>query len=45
MDRGRCVIVEVWTRAEVRALRDAALRMTQEQFAEQIGWAVATVRK
>jgi transcriptional regulator with XRE-family HTH domain len=39
------VIVEVWTRVEVRALRDAALRMTQEQFAEQIGWSVATVRK
>ncbi|WP_280397951.1 helix-turn-helix domain-containing protein [Nocardia carnea] len=29
----------------MRALRDAALRMTQEQFAEQIGWSVATVRK
>ncbi|MBF6319012.1 helix-turn-helix domain-containing protein [Nocardia cyriacigeorgica] len=39
------MIVEVWTRVEVRALRDAALRMTQEQFAEQIGWSVATVRK
>ncbi|MBF6436387.1 helix-turn-helix domain-containing protein [Nocardia cyriacigeorgica] len=44
-DRGFRVIVEVWTRVEVRALRDAALRMTQEQFAEQIGWSVATVRK
>lgn len=39
------MIVEVWTRVEVRALRDVALRMTQEQFAEQIGWSVATVRK
>ncbi|TLF79093.1 helix-turn-helix domain-containing protein [Nocardia cyriacigeorgica] len=39
------MIVETWTRVEVRALRDAALRMTQEQFAEQIGWSVATVRK
>lgn len=39
------MIVEVWTRVEVRALREAALRMTQEQFAEQIGWSVATVRK
>ncbi|MEV0110835.1 helix-turn-helix domain-containing protein [Nocardia sp. NPDC050799] len=39
------MIVETWTRVEVRALRDAALRMTQEQFAEEIGWSVATVRK
>ena len=39
------MIVEIWTKIEVRALRDTALRMTQEQFAEQIGWSVATVRK
>ncbi|MET8797201.1 helix-turn-helix domain-containing protein [Nocardia sp. NPDC004568] len=44
-EQGALMIVELWTRVEVRALRDAALRMTQEQFAEEIGWSVATVRK
>ncbi|WP_067653062.1 transcriptional regulator [Nocardia harenae] len=39
------MIVEKWTAIEVRALRTAALRDTQEQFAERIGWKVPTVRK
>jgi hypothetical protein len=34
-----------WTGAEVKALRCAALRLTQEEFAEQVGYQPVTVRK
>ncbi|WP_157573897.1 helix-turn-helix domain-containing protein [Nocardia jejuensis] len=34
-----------WTGKEVRALRTAALRMTQESFAEAVGFVAPTVRK
>ncbi|WP_280376592.1 helix-turn-helix domain-containing protein [Nocardia wallacei] len=39
------MIVSTWTRTEVRALRDAALRMTQEEFAEALGFKVETIQK
>ncbi|WP_156959910.1 helix-turn-helix domain-containing protein [Nocardia sp. BMG51109] len=39
------MIVSTWTRVEVRALRTAALRLTQEQFAERLGYQPPTVRK
>ncbi|MEV0357527.1 hypothetical protein AB0H71_15830 [Nocardia sp. NPDC050697] len=39
------MIVERWGAAEVRALRTAALRDTQEQFAARLGWGVPTIRK
>ncbi|WP_405181625.1 helix-turn-helix domain-containing protein [Nocardia sp. NBC_01377] len=39
------MIVNTWTAVEVRALREAALRMTREQFAERLGWATSTVQK
>lgn len=39
------MIVEVWTAAQVKALRVSALRETQEQFARRIGWQPSTVRK
>ncbi|UGT60237.1 hypothetical protein [Nocardia asteroides] len=39
------MIVERWTSVEVKALRTAALRDTQEQFAERLGWGVPTIRK
>ncbi|MEU1550707.1 helix-turn-helix domain-containing protein [Nocardia sp. NPDC005745] len=39
------MIVNRWTKVEVKALRLAALRLTQEQFAERIGFQVATIRK
>ncbi|MFE7745006.1 helix-turn-helix domain-containing protein [Nocardia sp. NPDC057455] len=39
------MIVSKWTKVEVRALRSAALRLTQEQFAERTGFQVATIRK
>ncbi|PPJ22152.1 hypothetical protein C5E45_29620 [Nocardia nova] len=39
------MIVSTWTKAEVRALRQAALRMTQEEFAEFVGFKVETVQK
>ncbi len=39
------MIVSTWTKAEVRALRDAGLRMTQEEFADVVGFKVETVQK
>ncbi|MBF6218046.1 helix-turn-helix domain-containing protein [Nocardia abscessus] len=39
------MIVNKWTKVEVKALRSAALRLTQEQFAERTGFQVATIRK
>ncbi|MEV6324245.1 helix-turn-helix transcriptional regulator [Nocardia sp. NPDC051787] len=39
------MIVSKWTKVEVKALRLAALRLTQEQFAEKIGFKVETIRK
>ncbi|WP_280269724.1 helix-turn-helix domain-containing protein [Nocardia wallacei] len=39
------MIVSTWTRTEVRALRRAALRMTQEAFAESLGYKVETIQK
>ncbi|MFI2279723.1 helix-turn-helix domain-containing protein [Nocardia beijingensis] len=39
------MIVSKWTKVEVKALRSAALRMTQEQFAEKVGFTTATIRK
>ncbi|MFC3963457.1 hypothetical protein [Nocardia jiangsuensis] len=38
------MIVEKWTAVEVKALRTAALRETQEQFAERLGWGPSTIR-
>ncbi|MFC8532168.1 hypothetical protein [Nocardia sp. NPDC057227] len=38
------MIVEKWTAVEVRALRTAALRETQEEFAERLGWGDSTIR-
>ncbi|MEV0367878.1 hypothetical protein [Nocardia fusca] len=37
--------VSRWTGVEVRALRTAALRETQEEFAEHTGYVLATIRK
>ncbi|WP_216916754.1 helix-turn-helix domain-containing protein [Nocardia noduli] len=34
-----------WTRREVKALREAALRLTQKQFAATLNYSVHTVRK
>ncbi|MBF6466689.1 helix-turn-helix domain-containing protein [Nocardia beijingensis] len=39
------MIVSKWTKVEVKALRLAALRLTQEQFAERVGFTTATIRK
>lgn len=39
------MIVTKWTGIEVRALRTAALRITQQEFAETLGFTVAVVRK
>lgn len=39
------MIVSRWTRVEVRALRTAALRLTQEEFAERTGYQLPTIRK
>ncbi|MBF6301955.1 hypothetical protein IU459_31070 [Nocardia amamiensis] len=39
------IVIEKWTRTEVRALRMAALRMTQEEFAEILGFSVETIQK
>ncbi|WP_433724204.1 helix-turn-helix domain-containing protein [Nocardia sp. CA-129566] len=39
------MIVTNWTGVEVKALRLVALRLTQEAFAEQIGYQPVTVRK
>ncbi|WP_327112772.1 hypothetical protein OHB12_29650 [Nocardia sp. NBC_01730] len=39
------MIVSKWTGVEVRALRTAACRMTQEEFAEVLGFQPPTVRK
>ncbi|WP_157172889.1 helix-turn-helix domain-containing protein [Nocardia exalbida] len=39
------MIVSTWTRKEVRALREVGLRMTQEEFAEKVGFQTATVQK
>ncbi|MET8870763.1 hypothetical protein [Nocardia sp. NPDC004604] len=39
------MIVTNWTGVEVKALRLAALRLTQEAFAEQVGYQPVTVRK
>lgn len=39
------MIVTNWTGIEVKALRIAALRLTQEAFAEQLGYQAVTVRK
>ncbi|MBO0854701.1 MAG: hypothetical protein J2P18_13175 [Nocardia sp.] len=39
------MIVTTWTKVEVRALRDAALRRTQEEFAECLGFKVETIQK
>lgn len=37
--------VSRWTSTEVRALRSAALRETQEEFAERAGYTLATIKK
>ncbi|WP_454197909.1 helix-turn-helix domain-containing protein [Nocardia sp. Marseille-Q1738] len=39
------ITVSTWTGIEVKALRTAALRMTQEEFAEATGYQPPTVRK
>jgi transcriptional regulator with XRE-family HTH domain len=39
------VVVSTWTRREVRALRVTALRLTQEKFAERIGYTASGVAK
>ncbi|MFI6364962.1 helix-turn-helix domain-containing protein [Nocardia sp. NPDC050630] len=39
------MIVSRWTGAEVKALRIAALRMTQDEFAAQVGYEPPTIRK
>lgn len=39
------MVVSVWTRREVRALRRGALRLTQEKFAERVGYSAAAVGK
>lgn len=39
------MIVGKWTAAKVKALREIALRMTQEEFAPVIGYEVSTVQK
>ncbi|NQE65964.1 hypothetical protein NG2371_00404 [Nocardia gamkensis] len=39
------MIVTTWTGVEVRALRTAALRVSQPEFAEILGFTVAVVRK
>ncbi|MFG1798337.1 helix-turn-helix domain-containing protein [Nocardia sp. NPDC049149] len=39
------MINNLWTRVEVLALRVDALRLTQEQFAERIGFKPPTIRK
>lgn len=39
------MVVTRWTGVEVRALRTAALRITQEEFAEAAGFTVGVVRK
>ncbi|WP_454197807.1 helix-turn-helix domain-containing protein [Nocardia sp. Marseille-Q1738] len=38
-------VIDKWTRTEVRALRVAALRITQEEFAETLGFNVETIQK
>ncbi|WP_460695305.1 helix-turn-helix domain-containing protein [Nocardia thraciensis] len=42
---GVAMIVSKWTGVEVEALRLAALRLTQQQFAERLGFQPPTVRK
>ena len=37
--------VSRWSSTEVRALRVAALRETQEEFAERAGYTLATIKK
>lgn len=39
------MIVSRWTQSEVRALRVAALRETQEEFAERAGFGLPTIKK
>ncbi|MFF3570019.1 helix-turn-helix domain-containing protein [Nocardia jiangxiensis] len=39
------MVVSQWTRCEVRALRVVALRLTQEKFAERVGYSAAAVGK
>ncbi|AYF76517.1 helix-turn-helix domain-containing protein [Nocardia yunnanensis] len=39
------MIVSKWTGAEVRALREVALRMSQDELADRIGFKTPTVRK
>jgi transcriptional regulator with XRE-family HTH domain len=39
------MVVSIWTRREVRALRIAALRLSQEKFAEKIGYSASGVAK
>ncbi|MFI5716029.1 hypothetical protein [Nocardia sp. NPDC051750] len=39
------MIVSRWTSVEVRALRIAALRETQEEFAERAGYGLPTIKK
>ncbi|MGX1805429.1 helix-turn-helix domain-containing protein [Nocardia sp. NPDC055321] len=39
------MIVEKWTATEVKALREAALRMTQEELAAVIGFDLSTIQK
>ncbi|BDT88382.1 hypothetical protein FMUAM8_41460 [Nocardia cyriacigeorgica] len=39
------MIVCTWTGAEVKALRTVAMRMTQERFAERVGYEPPTIRK
>lgn len=39
------MVVSVWTKREVRALRKGALRLTQEKFGERVGYSTAAVSK
>ncbi|WP_280342474.1 helix-turn-helix domain-containing protein [Nocardia abscessus] len=39
------IVIDKWTRTEVRALRIAALRITQEELAETLGFNVETIQK
>ncbi|WP_282775782.1 hypothetical protein [Nocardia sp. CC201C] len=39
------MIVSKWTATEVKTLRKVALRMTQAQFADDLGWDVKTIQK
>ncbi|WP_280492439.1 helix-turn-helix domain-containing protein [Nocardia asiatica] len=39
------IVIDKWTRTEIRALRIAALRITQEELAETLGFNVETIQK